>query len=64
MTIRPDPPVRRDGCCVVCKKPRKRPATRYGLAEYETDPFCSTTCARAWHSNPLAAKSIWSLDHK
>jgi hypothetical protein len=52
--VRADPPIRRDGRCSVCAKPRKKPATSYGRDEYARDPFCSTKCARKWHGTTLA----------
>lgn len=51
-----DPPVRGDGLCVVCEKPRKPERSRqYGGIEAERDPFCSVTCCREWHKNPVPA---------
>jgi hypothetical protein len=39
-----DPPLRRDGCCANCRSSRPEVAVKNG------DPFCSTGCARTWHS--------------
>jgi hypothetical protein len=55
LPLKPDPPPRRDGCCVVCRRKRKPPATKYGLADWYTDPFCSSVCARKWHGTTIAA---------
>lgn len=68
--MKPDPPVRADGRCVVCLGPRgvlpknaiSRAPAQVKL-ELETDPFCSSTCARDWHGNPLETRSIWERDH-
>jgi hypothetical protein len=38
-----DPPQRKDGRCVSCRGSRPEVAVKNG------DPFCSTSCARAWH---------------
>lgn len=55
-----DPPARPDGLCVVCLQPRRpERSRRYARDIAEREPFCSTDCARAWHTNPLPAKSIW-----
>lgn len=50
-----DPPVRRDGLCVQCGKPRRMPRPQRGIdaSVYALDPYCSSLCARAWHNNPL-----------
>jgi hypothetical protein len=51
-----DPPVRTDGRCVVCDKPRSPwRSKRYGKLEAERDPFCSSTCCRVWHGVSLRA---------
>lgn len=50
--MKADPPVRADGRCAQCKRPRtlpKRPQKGVDPASYERDPFCSSTCARLWH---------------
>lgn len=50
------PKVRRDKKCYVCKGPRKIPTDlQKGVpAEvYETDPFCSASCARTYWGTPL-----------
>jgi hypothetical protein len=50
-----DPPVREDGRCANCGKVRRPPTGKYATkAEFETDPFCSTECARAWHGTESA----------
>ena len=48
---RPDPSVRDDGLCWVCKGPRRAKQGRY--SDPSEDPFCSTTCARSYHGVPL-----------
>jgi hypothetical protein len=54
--IRPDPPLRPDGRCAVCHKPRRpERSRRYGGAVAELDPFCSVTCARQYHGTMLPA---------
>jgi hypothetical protein len=58
MTI--DPPVREDGRCYVCLKPRgvipktlvKRTAADLAK-QLANDPFCSSTCARRYHGTTL-----------
>lgn len=50
--MRSDPKVRRDGKCALptCNKPRRIPARTYAnTVDHETDPFCSTACARDYH---------------
>jgi hypothetical protein len=48
-----DPPIRADGRCAVCSKPRNpERSRRYGGPAAETDPFCSTECARGYHGTP------------
>jgi len=48
--MKPDPPVRRDGKCAECGKPRYPGRSRkYGKGAADLDPFCSTNCARKWH---------------
>lgn len=54
--MRGDPPVRADGLCAQCDKPRtrpRRPQKGVDPASYLRDPFCSTSCARAYYDNPL-----------
>lgn len=54
--IRKDPPVRQDGRCYVCKKPRVVPASRQKgvpIDVYLQDPFCSNMCARTYHDAPM-----------
>lgn len=56
-----DPPVRGDGLCAVCLKPRHpERAAKYAREVAEMDPYCSSTCARAWHENPVPEQSIWA----
>lgn len=48
--IRPDPPVRKDKKCVVCRGDRDPSRSRkYGQDVAADDPFCSTACCKAWH---------------
>lgn len=44
MKPHPDPPTSGDGGCYVCQRKRPVVAVKHG------DPFCSTECARVWHS--------------
>lgn len=56
---KPDPRVRKDGTCVVCKKERKMAVNALNgtmnklkgvsMKEYVDDPFCSTECCKEWH---------------
>lgn len=49
----PDPPVRADGRCYVCLKPRDPERSRKYAGDVATlDPFCSNVCARAFHGQP------------
>lgn len=49
----PDPRVRKDGLCANCKQPRKHAKwNRYSGHQPIGDPFCSSTCCRAWHDAP------------
>ena len=52
--MKPEPTVRRDGCCRQCRGPRRnaKPNRYSGLAAV-ADPFCSTQCARAWYGTEL-----------
>ena len=51
-----DPPVRKDGLCVVCKKPRDPAASgKYGGAAAALDPFCSTACCREYWGTTIVA---------
>jgi hypothetical protein len=60
----PTPPVRADGLCLTCGGPRgtipkvlvKRSAHDLRVA-LETDPFCSSTCARSYYGTSLPAVS-------
>lgn len=54
-----DPPVRKDGRCAQCLGPRKHAvANKYSGMDAVQDPFCSTTCCREWHDNPLPAANL------
>jgi hypothetical protein len=44
-----DPPVRRDKGCVVCKGERKMLEDPKGIYRVDRDPFCSTTCCKAYY---------------
>ena len=47
---RHDPPVRGDGKCAVCPKPRPKPQTTYAQRrDFELDPFCSRLCCESFH---------------
>src|SRR5262245_48295450 len=55
--MRRDPRVRKDNLCVQCMKPRRtvtREMRQYAGDQIERDPFCSSTCCRAWHGTSLA----------
>jgi hypothetical protein len=61
--MKPDPPVRPDKLCIVCQGERGRlpnAITQRNKAELKRnlakDPFCSTTCARRWHSTTLVGQ--------
>ena len=57
-----DPPVRDDGLCSVCLKPRRPERSRkYARLIAEMDPFCSSTCSREWHGNPLPDLAMTEL---
>jgi hypothetical protein len=50
VTILADPPLRVDGKCVECRKPRHpERSQKYAKAAAQADVFCSTACCRAWH---------------
>jgi predicted nucleic acid-binding Zn ribbon protein len=49
----PDPPARPGDRCAVCRK--KLPAA----AITNADPFCSTECAKAWHTPRRRAAYWW-----
>jgi hypothetical protein len=56
LEVRKEPKVRKDGKCVVCRKERRMPKTHHSsisMAVYELDPFCSSTCCRAWYGAPV-----------
>jgi hypothetical protein len=59
--VKPDPKLRADGRCVVCGGDRTPKTGMSGIsgvlaravkASADMDPFCSATCARAWHAIP------------
>jgi hypothetical protein len=58
--MKPDPPVRKDQRCTVCKGVRgltpktitQRKKSELTI-ELANDPFCSTKCARVWHGTGL-----------
>jgi hypothetical protein len=50
-----DPPVKADGTCYVCGKPRRVPKGAWARAAAELDSFCSTECCRQWHGVSLRA---------
>lgn len=47
-----DPPVRANGLCAQCGKPRKPPARKQRGVDpaVYVDPFCSAECCRAYHN--------------
>lgn len=45
---RPNPPVRRDGLCYICKSVRSPQAVK------DKDPFCSNVCCRDYFGVPQA----------
>ena len=49
--MRGDPPIREDGRCFKCNKPRPK------VAERNFDPFCSTECARWWWEQPAEVRA-------
>jgi len=53
--VLPDPPVREDGRCVVCLKPRRltKQARKYAGVWLDLDPFCASKCCRKWHGCEL-----------
>lgn len=58
-----DPPVRTDGGCAKCFKPRRpERSAKYGGVAPELDPFCSSECCRAWHGTPIREVSIWGRE--
>lgn len=49
-----DPPIRSDGLCYVCQSPRKLTGLRkLYQRSAESDPFCSTECARLFYGVSL-----------
>lgn len=54
---RPDPPVPSDGSCYVCGGDRRTDQSRrYAGVAALLDPFCSNTCARAYHGVELTGR--------
>ena len=52
--LRDDPEVRADGSCVVCRRPKlTRQLKPLYTRALETDPFCSSQCAREWWGTQL-----------
>ncbi len=52
-----EPPVREDGRCVVCLKPRRpERSAKYAQGCAALDAFCSTECAREFHHNPIPVR--------
>jgi len=50
-----DPPVRDDGSCIVCGRPRQLAKLKLVYRRHaEQDPFCSSSCAREWYGVPLS----------
>lgn len=49
VVVKPDPRVRRDGLCVVCRQPRSPAQGRYAGVTAALDPFCSTACCKHYH---------------
>ena len=57
MSLKADPKIRKDGRCAQCRKPvhiKARPGVNPALY---VDPFCSSSCARAWHGTEVSAMS-------
>ena len=51
-----EPPLRPDGRCLVCGGPRKLSGLKLIYRQaMESDPFCSSACARAWWGTSLPA---------
>jgi hypothetical protein len=49
-----DPPVPKDGTCVVCGGQRRTEKVKLLYREaMRDDPFCSNVCARSWYGVPL-----------
>lgn len=52
--MKKDPPVRKDGLCATCKKPRKEVKPQKGVDPKQyVDPFCSSRCCRAYHGTSV-----------
>jgi hypothetical protein len=57
--VRIDPPIRRNGKCIVCGGPRNPSRSRtYGGTVAELDPFCCTEHCKIWHGvvHPVGVK--------
>ena len=51
----PDPPVREDGRCIVCRGSREqRHYSKVSREQVKADPFCSRECASEWFGTTLA----------
>jgi ribosomal protein S14 len=51
--VQPDPPVRKDLRCAECGGERKHAVwNKYSHDAAIQDPFCSSSCCRAWHGQP------------
>ena len=46
--VKADPPIRKDGTCAACRKPRGHSLP---------DPFCSMECCRAWHGATIEKRA-------
>lgn len=56
-----DPPVRADGNCFTCGKPRKPERSRRyakGKNSAKNDPFCSANCCRRHYGLPLPEDDV------
>lgn len=57
--MKPDPRLRRDGLCSVCRQPRPVPAKTYaGRLQHQRDPFCSMQCAVSYHQGKEKADGL------
>jgi hypothetical protein len=57
LSTKPNPPVRADGRCYVCKKPRRDPVKGTLIPQLAQmlaeDPFCTEACAKTFHGQPV-----------
>jgi hypothetical protein len=54
VSVVPEPRARSDGRCLVCPKQRRVEGLRpLYEAAMRDDPFCSSTCCRAWYGVSL-----------